>query len=184
MTRGILIARCMLTALGVYVLNYGFRHLNVLGGMRLSGWARGVSLIIVVVSCGYLFFKLSFNNAGWAKRVVGRVEGPAVSQQWIAAGFRLAMVFCGLLILRREAGFIAKAAVFVVVGPQLLVRMIVYRYVDEAFLMSVMEWMRLLADVCRVALGVYLVLGAPHYVRWQMKIAQVANSHVGLSENR
>lgn len=183
MTRGILIARCMLAALGVYVLWKGLQCLDIPSGVHLSVWARVVSLILVIASCGYLVFKLAFDNAGWARRIADQAEGPVASDKWIAAGFRLALVFCGLLILTRETRFIARAVAFMVIGPGLIVKMILYRYVDEMFLMSAPQWVHLLVDIGTVTLGIYLVIGAPHYVGLQIKAVRPPSSQVKTGES-
>ena len=177
MARGILIARCMLAGIGVFALWEGLQHLDIPADVNLSGGARAVSLLLFFGVCGVLFCKLIFGNAGWARRIVGHAQGPEVSEKWIAAGFRLTAMFSGLLILSLETQFIARAMVFVVIAPKLLVSMVVYRYVDDMFLMSTARWLHLAVDMCATALGIFLVIGAPHYARRQVKTARNESGH-------
>ncbi len=184
MTRGLLFAKCMLTALGIFVLNQGLQCLHIPSDIHMSGWAWSVSLIVVIVFCGYLIFKFAFDNAEWARRLAGNSEGPVISDKWIAAGFRLILVFSGLLILVLETRFIARSIAFLIVAPKLIVEMVVYRYVDEAFVMSITEWLKLFAKLCTNALGIYLVIGAPHYIRCQMKLSpQIPAGHAKASKD-
>jgi len=55
-----------------------------------------------------------------------------------------------------------------VVAPKIIVSMIVYKYVDGVFYMPGRDWIQLIVNLARVILGIYLVLGAPRFVRWQM----------------
>jgi hypothetical protein len=168
----------MLAGLAVVVLRQGLVYLSNLQYLESEhkhGWALGLSLLLFFVLCGSLSFKLIFSNAGWARRIVGHAQGPQVSEKWIAAGFRLSAFFCGLLILSLETRFIARSAAFLVIAAKVMINMVVYRYVDEMFLMSAMEWLHLLADVCTISLGTYLAVGAPHYVRMQMKMVRAAS---------
>ncbi len=172
-------ARCVLAGLGVYVLRQGFQHLSYLqgpSGMHIAGWAWAVSLVLFLAVWAGLSVKLVFRNSGWAARIADPARGPQVSPKWTAAGFRLVAVFSGLLILSLETEFIAKAVVFAVIAPKLLVNMVVFRYVDEIFLMSTAQWLHLAVDICTLVLAIYLAIGAPHYVRMQTRAVRARDN--------
>jgi len=40
--------------------------------------------------------------------------------------------------------------------------------VDKVFYMPARSWIQLIVNLAKAALGIYLVLGAPRFVRWQM----------------
>jgi hypothetical protein len=58
--------------------------------------------------------------------------------------------------------------------------MIVYKYVDKTFDMPLYAWLTIVAQFLEAALGIYLLFGAPRYVRWQIQKAQAGPSNLGI----
>jgi len=169
MTKMHLIARLALTALGVLVLVESLRYIQLAGAMG-PGWAPslfclGIFLLLSFLACRFLFW-----SDAWVERMIGPADEDIspVSRIWAVGGFRVVLVFCGLLILSGGFEILIKTAAFIVVAPKIIVNMIVYKYVDEVFYMPARSWLRLIVDLAEAALGIYLVLGAPRFVRRQM----------------
>jgi hypothetical protein len=67
--------------------------------------------------------------------------------------------------------FLVQSAIFMFEGPRVVVQSFVQNEFS-AISMSFSRWAGLFANLCKVVLGIYLVLGAPHFVRWQLKKCQ------------
>ena len=176
MTKWQLIAKLVLTVLGILAL------VQFLTYAQYSGQTYGfgaMSLISLVVACWLLFF-----SYGWPERIAGPIganERP-VGMIWVVGGLRIVLVFCGLVVLAGTMGFLVKAAAFIVVSPKIIVSMIVYRYIDPVFYMAGWEWVRLIVNTAKTALGIYLALGAPRFVRWQASNSQTLGNECLESE--
>lgn len=176
MTKMHLIARIMLTILGIHLLVQLFDSLHVLlissmGPQFPWGSTPGllVFLIFPLIACSIVHYLL-FRPEKLVRKMVGPTDNITDSTDpiWIAAGFRLVLVFCGILITSRNIEFLVDSVVFLVYGPKLIVEMIVYKYIDKTFDMPLYAWLTIVAKLLKGALGIYLLLGAPQYVRWQM----------------
>ena len=170
MTKMHLIARLALTALGVLVLVESMRYIQLAGAMG-PGWAPslfslGIFLLLSFLACRFLFW-----SDAWVERMIGAADeedAPPVSRIWAVGGFRVVLVFCGLVILSGRIEILIRAVAFIVVAPKIIVNMIVSKSVDKVFYMPGWSWVRLIVDLAKAALGIYLILGAPRFVRWQM----------------
>jgi len=175
MTKMHLFAKLVLTTLGIFIL------LDFLSYLELpSRLTKGYSDAVVgplLVTAGslaplcILAYYLLFKSDSLARKMVGLTNEDTsdVSRIWVVAGFRLTLFFCGVIIISGSVEFLVRVAGFVIVGPGLIVNMILYKYIDTTFRLGFREWLRLFVDVCRAVLGIYLVLGAPHFVRWQIR---------------
>jgi len=169
MSRMHLIAKLALTALGLLVLVESLRYLRFVGAVGPASvpslCSLGVFLLLSVLASRLLFW-----SEAWVNRMVGTGDEDVrpVSRVSVVGGFRVVLLFCGLLVLAGRIEILIRAAAFVTVAPRIIVNMIVYKYIDEVFYMPVSSWARLIADLSGAALGIYLVLGAPRFVRWQM----------------
>ncbi|HUT31689.1 MAG TPA: hypothetical protein VMX13_18015 [Sedimentisphaerales bacterium] len=176
MTKMHLIARIMLTVLGIYLLVQLFDSLHVLlitnmGPQFSRGSTPGllVFLIYPVIACSIVHYLL-FRPDKLVRKMVGTTDDipDCVDSIWIAAGFRLVLVFCGILITSRNIEFLVNSVAFLVYGPKLIVEMIVYKYIDKTFDMPLYAWLTIVAKLLKGALGIYLLLGAPQYLQWQI----------------
>lgn len=169
MTKMHLLAKLALTALGVLVLVESLRYIQFVGTMG-PGWvpnlfSLGISLLLSFLACRFLFW-----SDAWVERMIGPADEdmPPVSRIRAVGGFRIVLAFCGLLVLSGTIELLIRAAAFIVVAPKIIVNMIINKCVDGVFYMPAWSWLRLIVDLAEAALGIYLVLGAPRFVRWQM----------------
>jgi hypothetical protein len=169
MTKMHLLSKLALTVLGVLVLVESLRYIRLVGtvgpGLVPSLCSLGIFLLLSVLACRLLFW-----CDAWVERMIGPADqdAPPVSRIRAVGGFRVVLLFCGLLVLADRIEILIRAVAFITVAPRIIVNMIVYRHIDKVFYMPVSSWARLIADLCGAALGIYLVLGAPRFVRWQM----------------
>jgi len=110
-----------------------------------------------------------FKGDGLAGKIKGFVaEGePIVSDLWVIAGLRAAMFFCGVIIIAYNIEFICNVLSFIIEMPGMIIRMEIF---DKAFFYWLFHpYRRNPVDYFKVILGVYLILGAPHILRSQIK---------------
>ncbi|MCK4293081.1 MAG: hypothetical protein KAY65_07775 [Planctomycetes bacterium] len=177
MTRMHLMARLTLTMLGVFIFIESVSYFWLMGSPKDTWWPTfyvfGIFLLLSFLACRMLFW-----SDAWMERMIGAEDEDAHLASSMAAvgGFRVVLVLCGLLILGCRIEILVRAAAFIVVAPKIIVNMIVYKHVDKVFYMAVSTWVRLIVNLCKTALGIYLVLGAPRFVRWQMDKYYLASS--------
>ena len=169
MTRMYLMARLALTALGVFIFLRSMGCVQLVGFMGDKWGPRlcslGIFLLLSFLACRFLFW-----SDAWIARMIGPCdeESPPVSCIQAVGGFRIVLVFCGLLILSGRTEILIRAAAFIVVAPKIIVNMIASKSVDKVFYMPGRSWVGLIVNLAKAALGIYLILGAPRFVRWQM----------------
>jgi hypothetical protein len=172
-----LMARLALTVLGVFIFIESVSHFWLVGSPKDRWWPTlyvlGIILLLSFLACRMLFW-----SDAWMERMIGAEDEDAHLASSMAAvgGFRVVLVLCGLLILAGRIEFLVRTVAFIVVAPKIIVSMIVYKYVDGVFYMPGRDWIRLIVNLARAALGIYLVLGAPRFVRWQMDKYYLASS--------
>jgi len=177
MTRMYLMAKLALTMLGVFIFIESVSYFWFVGSPKDRWWPTlyilGIILLLSFLACRVLFW-----SDAWMERVIGAEDEDAHVASSMAAvgGFRVVLVLCGLLILGCRIEILVRAAAFIVVAPKIIISMIVYKYVDAVFYMPGRHWLRLIVNLARVAFGIYLVLGAPRFVRWQMDKYYLASS--------
>jgi hypothetical protein len=170
MTKMHLIAKLALTALGVLVLVESLRYIQLAGAMG-PGWAPSLFCLGIFLLLSFMAYRFLFWSDASVERMIDAADeedAPPVNRIWAVGGFRVVLAFCGLLVLSGAIEFLIRAAAFVTVAPRIIVNMIVHKYVDEVFNMPTWSWLRLIVNLAEAALGIYLVLGAPRFVRWQM----------------
>ena len=63
---------------------------------------------------------------------------------------------------------IVNAVGFILYGPKLIIDAIAYGEFDENFPLSFESLLQSVVKLFQAALGIYLILGAPHFIRWQI----------------
>jgi hypothetical protein len=184
-----LIAKVIFNILGIYFLHqylnlfgyfaYQIGHAVYLETSALAAKpliAAAVLIILLVVFCNVFIIR-----NGWILRLAGpvREDERQVTDRQILTGLRLGFVFCGVLIIVYNATFIADALPFLIHGPKILVDMIVYKYIHDMFNIPFYVYLRGFARICKLALGIYLAFGAPHFVKWQMKKLRQSVAKIG-----
>jgi len=172
MSRSLLIARCVLMALGLYALN------SVLGGIYLpfaglcgpsvAGAVAGLSALAVTFGIAWY---LLFRGEYVIRFLAGAAENnaPAVKLTDCAKAFRVVIVLCGIFFLSNKIDLIGKGAVFLIYGFNVLLDAVAFGYVDEMYKKRAVEWAVIAGNLACILFGVYLVFGAPQYVRWRLK---------------
>jgi len=171
------IAKAVLAGLGVLAVFsvLDFISIAVPGEIvRLRcGIPRTVSVVNILIltattlAFGVVFFRLIFRSDRWAERIVGCRKNcePMSDASWVVIVFRFAAVLCGLIITWRSLPAIVAVVSF---SPQLreVIRDMTYGIFPTIPLTALCK--AVFELICLVS-GLYLLSGAPHFVRWQME---------------
>lgn len=159
------LARIILVGLGIYVLiRHAIGVIAVLpylfyGGSPLRGYAVGqlVSFALFAVCSGLVVYALIWKADSLSMKVTGIYESDQAEVWWLPFAFRLASVCAGILLLSWSISALTS---------------IIATYVqmaDPRFVNRSMPWQRLVGWIIQLPLAIYLLCGAPHFVRWQVK---------------
>ena len=153
---GIYIITRMVTVIIIYipmVFTNSFGIESIIGKITALLVMLLHTTIILVIA-----YQLLFRGQFWAEKIVNEQPNEPHKQIfWLPAAYRLASVFCGLLVAYRVAESI----------PRVLI--ILYRHNQAGQFAGNYEWTSVLGVVIQLVLGIYLLCGAPHFVRWQVK---------------
>ncbi len=161
------IAKIVLAALGIYIAVTIIPHaitsviMLFYQQFNLASIALCLfSLALMAISIALLYYFFVRKRDWLAQKVVGTVDWyePATDIHWLAAAFRIICVVAGVLFLYK---FLIHITYYLSIqtisqiasGHQPFARM----------LKASIGWLVLLP------FGIYLLCGAPHFVRWQVK---------------
>lgn len=178
------LARIILISLGVYILLYaGYTVIMsipfwVFSAFRDYGLWALISIFLLIAFYVLVIYLLFKKADFWAERIVGSGEQRAEpsSINWIPVVFRLAAVFAGICIL-----YWTIPNIILSIHTYISARINDIRFVSD--FIGIKRW---IGWIIELAFGVYLICGAPHFVRWQVKktMEQVeGSSETGLQQN-
>jgi len=159
------LARIILVSLGIYVLiqngvglvatlPFLFAGDSSIG--TLGAWMITYALLVIVCSAVVvclLVWKADF----WLAKVVGTEEPEETQIWWLPFAFRLASVCAGILLLSWAMLALVSIITFYI------------QMVDLRLVARSMPWRRLVGSLIQLALAIYLLCGAPHFVNWQVR---------------
>jgi hypothetical protein len=173
MTRPQLITKLILAAIGVRLFVW---FISIAGSavfwfdIKSPSGISSISFIIKAVESGLLLaasLVLLFRSDGLARIIAGPDAGQyeKVDVRWIISAFQMTACLCGLLMIYSCITSLFYYVPSIIKGPILS-----YMTLEgQSSLLSP----RLLAGGCvqivDCIIAVYLIFGAPHYVRWQMR---------------
>jgi hypothetical protein len=116
-----------------------------------------ISLFVCVI------YQLLFRGDKWARRLVWDIHGEQnhVEIFWLPASYRLAAFVCGIVIFYWTMPTIIR----------LFYLWISYFQGEPDYRIHEMPGDSTILTILRLVLSVYLIYGAPHFVRWQVKKA-------------
>jgi hypothetical protein len=93
-----------------------------------------------------------------------------ISSRWIIAGFGMTTCFCGLLILYYRIYLLSYYIPIIIKGPNISSYMTIQGQSSEV---SAKIFVTILTEIAKWIIAIYLIFGASHYVRWQMRTTAV-----------
>jgi hypothetical protein len=178
MTRPHLIAKLIFAAMGVHFLMQCLSKI-VSSAIMLSQnyppetFAIKISIIAAET---VITFALSLILLFWSDGLVRLIAGPdtnecaKVDERWVIAGLRITACFCGLLILYRRIDLLFYYIPTIIKGPNILPYMTLQ---GQSSLLSTKTLAITLMEITKWIFAIYLIFGAPHYVRRQMRAIAV-----------
>jgi hypothetical protein len=176
MTRPHLIARLIFAALGVYLLieflDY-IRDFSLRYGIVFRPETRISSLLIIAIAGAILLTALLILlfRSDWLVRLT---IGPdttgceKVDEYQIKTSFRTIACLCGLLILYQPISLLIVNFPTIINGQKILSYM---TFEGQSSLFSAKSLTIPFVELTKGIIGLYLIFGAPHYIRRQIKPA-------------
>jgi len=171
MTRPHLIARLIFAAMGVYLLMRFLNsiysavwNLNLKCSPETPTWGMLVitaGLVITLTASLILLFR-----SDWLARMVTGPDADLcekVDVRWIIAGLRMTACLCGLVILYWPISLLIPA---IINSPRILFDVALKR---QEFPLPTRTIATIVMNTIKGLFGIYLIFGAPYYVRWQMR---------------
>jgi NADH:ubiquinone oxidoreductase subunit 5 (subunit L)/multisubunit Na+/H+ antiporter MnhA subunit len=161
------LTRIILIGLGIYILiEVGRPFLLSLpyflfydSSVRPFGFASLISSIFAIAYAILIIYVLFYKANFLTEKIVGTETEPKERIWWLPFAFRLTAVFSGILYLYR-------------VIPSIVSMLCACLLVSErqgAIPPTWLTWNYVIRYIILLALGIYLLYGAPHFVRWQVR---------------
>lgn len=173
-----IIAKTALSVLGIYVVVMLCRYLSLVVPLlhvpiRLIGILYLAGLIVFIFLIAY---SLILKNDRLACKMAGPAEPlcPVTHAIWLAASLRLATVFCGLVLLSTSIDPLVHILLWLWPSNirQGVINIIEFkRFTPD---LSPREWFTNIYNFIKALLAIYLLCGAPHFTRWQLKHRTIA----------
>jgi hypothetical protein len=173
-----IIAKILLIICGIYIASMMIKNYTYLQGVMLSQsgtmWdIYGICLIITVILVpGSVLFFMTLNNDWLVKKILPSEEPIPVEYQkiWFITALRVGLVFCGLILLANSIESVVYTAKLIIALPFWNTQWFsdfIYGNSDVRF-----QELRLhkgVFNIINTILIIYLIMAAPHFVKWQAK---------------
>ena len=176
MTKMQLFAKIVLIGLGFSFFCQTVRTVEVLVPVVFSGphdqrLAMAIALVILSSVGLVISYLLLFRHNKWIDKIVpfSGESIDVVHPIWIVSGYRLVTFLFGAHLLCKNAAHLAHLLYLVFCIPALIRELIHYKDIYYAFFLSSAEWFQLAIGSAMLALGIYLILGAHHFMRWHLQ---------------
>jgi hypothetical protein len=159
------LARIILVGLGIYVLvTQGIGIIATLPYLFYEKSPYGLYLIVRLVSfailiagLGLVIYLLICRADTLSEKMTDVCRSDQTIVWWLPFAFRLAMVCAGIFVLSRS---ISGISLTIASYAQMISR---------SSSKASIPWERVLGWIAQLALATYLLCGAPHFVRWQVR---------------
>lgn len=173
MTKMQMIAKAGLVSLGIYaVVNLCWYLTHVIPSFNIPSPLIGILCFAVfAVFIAVITFYLIFNNDSLARKMAGPGDqlNPAAKTLWLSSSLRVAAVFCGLILLSASIPTIRNILLVPIRIRPFINEIILFDRYPKPLLMPFSKWCRIIYNFLKLILAVYLLCGAPHFVRWQFR---------------
>ena len=158
---GIQIASEILSLMPLYVSVLPYPDFRIHGAVALTG------LTIALVLIGWW---LIIRGETVACRLINDSERPQNAQrQWLIISLHLVCFLSGLLLITQTGDLFAKVIVMPFEMRGFFNRVVWGENWSELFEFSINQTPNLFVNVLEAFAGIYLIVGAPHFIRWQVR---------------
>lgn len=136
-------------------------------------------LCTFTILVGFVAYFMVFHN----NRLSSSLAGPGLlldsrtQADWLVKSLRVGLAFTGLMLLPGSAPTLVKIAkTFFLIRPALN-EIIISKSTPNMLRLSYAQWYTSIYHLLKAVLAIYLICGAPHFIRWQIKhtLGQQAN---------
>jgi len=167
-----IIAKALLTVLGIYALvTLLFSQPWFFASLQQSVLPKILYFAAFAVLTAFIVFFTIFSNDSLARKIAGPGDQltPAARALWLTASLRLALVFAGLMLLPDSITTMAKILKIPFLIRPAVSKMFLFKSLPTVLNLPPTEWFRIICDLFKAILAVYLICGAPSFIRWQLK---------------
>jgi len=171
MTKMQIIAKSVLTVLAVYavIVLYHYYPLHFGSATGRASFGRDLaSFCVFTAFAAVAVYFLAFNNDELARKIAGpgHREDRHTQAAFLAKSLRVGLVFAGLMLLPNSIRAILDAPSSLGAG---LDNIFIFNRMPQMENLLVRPQFKSIYGLFKAALAVYLILGAPHFVRRQCK---------------
>jgi hypothetical protein len=178
MSKTQIIAKSILTVLGIYALMLIPKGI---GSTITLYFSQSIPAALFTLA-GFGFFTfvavyfLAFNNNGIARLIAGTSVqlNPQQQTAWLINSLRLGLVFAGLMLIPSTLPALSKLLHFFFLIRPAVNELLTSKGLLSALNLTASQWFGTICDFAALALAAYLILGAPHYIKRQIKITKGA----------
>jgi hypothetical protein len=178
MTRPHLIAKLIFAAAGIHFLMYFLSGIvSIVVTLHQNSPPETLTIRMSIIAAQLVItFALSlillFRSDWLIKIIAGQTldQCEKISSRWIIAGFGMTTCFCGLLILYYRIYLLSYYIPIIIKGPNISSYMTIQGQSSEV---SAKIFVTILTEIAKWIIAIYLIFGASHYVRWQMRTTAV-----------
>lgn len=172
-TRMQIIAKAGLVSLGIYaVVTLCWYLTHVIPTFNLPSPLFGILCFTVfAVFFAVITFFLIFNNDSLARKMAGPGDqlNPTAKALWLYASLRVATIFCGLILLSTSIPTIRNILLVPIRIRPFINEIFLFDSYPKTLLMPFSKWCKIIYNFLKLILAVYLLCGAPYFVRWQSR---------------
>lgn len=168
-----IIAKAGLVSLGIYaVVTLCWYLTHVIPTFNLPSPLFGILCFTVfAVFFAVITFFLIFNNDSLARKMAGPGDqlNPTAKALWLYASLRVATIFCGLILLSTSIPTIRNILLVPIRIRPLINEIFLFDSFPKSLLLPFPKWCAIIYNSLKLISAVYLLCGAPHFLRWQSR---------------
>lgn len=181
-------AKIILAAIGIFfAIRIMPQMLMPLGLARIKPSVEStvialVSTLFFGLCLAVIFYVFVYKREQLARKIVGTNELPEPDSQiqWLPVAFRLISITAGLYCLHTALWQITNT--FIRIAMYKVRSVPGYKTIYTGYTGNIEE---VLVWLIMLTIGIYLLCGAPHFVRWQVKkTLEECKQQIGLKENQ
>jgi hypothetical protein len=174
MTKMQIFAKTVFTVLGIYAVVTLYRFYPGRYAYRPDETPIFQELVLLsafTVVVGFIVYFTVLNNTRLSSKLAG--PGPllesATQAAWLAKSLRVGLVFIGLMLLPNSMPVIVKTLKLFFLIRTTVNDIVIWKSIPRILERSYREWFNVLYDFLKALLALYLICGAPHFIRWQIR---------------
>lgn len=176
MTKMQIVAKTVLIILGIYAvitLCYYLSMLQLIQSTRSSTFILFFA-VLAIITTAIVFFVI-FKNDNSSRKMAGDGEelNPTNEAIWLAASLRLGAVLCGLILLSTSIPTILSILLSPIYIRTLVNEIFLFEGFPKLLMFPLSKWLTMIYNFAKAVLAIYLLCGAPQFIRWQLKHSTV-----------